>query len=380
MSIDGKYCVMHDYSCMGEFKIKDGVVSDLSIENYDLFPIGYTMDKSGFCKWLSNRMISKSREHELCGTSRFEYMLRSFAISLSDHYWLCKEDLNVDWKSINPYFHPIDVYSPDATTGGSLWKTWTLKNDKDWFLIKGNSNDSCRQSVAEVFASRLHSKQGKFEYFDFCPYHFLNVRKDGKTELCCKTLYFTDFDIESVSAYDLLNMSECGRAPKKKNDMSWYTYYIQYTGSLGVDVQNFMDYMFMTDFLLTNTDRHLKNFGLIRDVIHFEFRHEAPIYDCGNSLFYNSNYVPIDSDLLDIAVNSFKKLEVEMLSLVKDRGVVDISKLPSDNDLYKFLVKDNSSEEHRERTVIAYNKKKKYLYEFQNGADIWTYNYMKNVR
>ena len=48
MSIDGKYCVMYDYSRMGEFKIKDGVVSDLSIENYDLFPIGYTMDKFGF--------------------------------------------------------------------------------------------------------------------------------------------------------------------------------------------------------------------------------------------------------------------------------------------------------------------------------------------
>lgn len=106
-----------------------------------------------------------------------------------------------------------------------------------------------------------------------------------------------------------------------------------------------------------------------------QYKISAPIFDSGNSLFYKSSYIPVDKGLLDIDITSFKSKEVEMLSLVRNRGLVNINNLPSDNYLYNLLKCDNTTEENKERTVRAYNKKKQYLYEFQNGSNIWSYKY-----
>lgn len=58
------------------------------------------------------------------------------------------------------------------------------------------------------------------------------------------------------------------------------------------------------------------------------------------------------------------------------RGVVDLRLLPSDNYLYNLLSKDiNTRDEVNDRIIKAYNRKIKYLYDFQNGANIWSYKY-----
>ena len=44
--------------------------------------------------------------------------------------------------------------------------------------------------------------------------------------------------------------------------------YIDICVHAGVDwqvMQNFMDYMILTDFIISNTDEHLQNFGILRD-------------------------------------------------------------------------------------------------------------------
>ncbi len=43
----------------------------------------------------------------------------------------------------------------------------------------------------------------------------------------------------------------------------------------------------------------------------------APIFDTGNSLFYNSEMIPSGQNLLEIAVSSFCKREVDMLRYVE---------------------------------------------------------------
>lgn len=132
----------------------------------------------------------------------------------------------------------------------------------------------------------------------------------------------------------------------------------------------------MTDFLLSNSDRHLNNFGIIRDSRTLQWLCMAPIFDSGNSMFYKSVYVPVDKGLLGLEVTSFLKKEVQLLRYVTDRSLVDIRLLPGEDEVYKLLQVDtNISEAVNERLVKAYKRKIKYLSDFQNGADIWGYNY-----
>ena len=102
----------------------------------------------------------------------------------------------------------------------------------------------------------------------------------------------------------------------------------------------------------------------------------APLFDSGNSLFYNSSYVPVDKALLKIQVTSFLNKEVELLRYVTNRGLVNPELLPDDNYMYRILSKDvTSSQNEIERIITAYRKKIKYFVDFQNGADLWSYKY-----
>lgn len=53
----------------------------------------------------------------------------------------------------------------------------------------------------------------------------------------------------------------------------------------------------------------------------------APIFDTGNSLFYNQDFIPHGEALLDIPVASFCKREAELLRYVTDYGLVDLGRL-----------------------------------------------------
>ena len=66
------------------------------------------------------------------------------------------------------------------------------------------------------------------------------------------------------------------------------------------------------------------------------------------------------------------------MSYVTNKDLVNISLLPSDDEVYKLLKVDKTvNEETNERIVRAYNLKIKFLEDFQNGATIWSYNYRK---
>lgn len=45
--------------------------------------------------------------------------------------------------------------------------------------------------------------------------------------------------------------------------------------------------MLVLDYLIVNEDRHLNNFGLIRNAVTLEWIGTAPLYDNGNSMWFN---------------------------------------------------------------------------------------------
>lgn len=344
-------------------------------------------------KWILNRGIPVTRDNinidlKLSGmSSTFELMLRNLSLSLTDHYWICRREAEYSWEDINLYTndfksaYTLDLrddkksianktnFLPSSSLKGDLKKKWIIDQNGVRRLVKGNYGNSCRQSLCEVLATEIHHKQGKFQY---TPYSLIKISSDSQMILGCECPNFTNINTELVHAFDIVD------SHKKPNDLSYYEFYIRECLMHGLDIRHFLEYQIMTDFIISNSDRHLNNFGIIRNSKTLQWVGYAPIFDSGNSMFYKASYIPVDKALLDLDVTSFTSKEVNLLRYITDRGLVNIDMLPNDNYLYNLLSKDiNTRDEVNERIVKAYMKKIKYFEDFQNGADIWNYNYKK---
>ncbi len=347
--------------------------------------------------WILNRGVPVSRQGiktdlSIMGENHvIDYMIDNLGLSLTDHYWICPKDSDYTWKKVNLYQNDFtSVYSlnlsddkksiagrtnfvPSASLKGDLRKKWIIDEHGTRRLVKGNYNNTCRQSLCEVLATEIHKRQGKFEY---APYTLIKITSDGKEITGCECPNFTSIDTEFVPAIDIIN------SIKKSNQTNYYDLYIQYCSTHGIDVnyiREFMEYQILTDFIITNTDRHLNNFGIIRDSRTQRFLKPAPIFDSGNSMFYNTSYIKTGYDLLDIEITSFKKHEVELLQYVSNPMLVNISKLPSTDEVYQLFMKDSSANDDAtlEKLTKAYQRKVEFLQEFQSGVKIFSYDYLK---
>lgn len=319
------------------------------IINKEHLPVG-VKDKTQLLNWIKNRHIPKSRAN---GIDPMKYMLDNRGISLSDSYWF---SISLD-ESWNEVVHS-GRYSPDATLLGDMPKKWVNRQLIKW--------ETPHQSFCEVLASEIHRQQG----VQYVNYTLIEVQDTIGCECAC----FVDENTDLVPAIDIM-WNE-----KIPNDKSIYEFYLAKCLKNGLDLRQDLEYQIMTDFIISNTDRHMNNFGIIRDSKTLKWLHMAPIFDSGNSMFYNSMSIPVGNELLKIKVNSFASKETKLLSYVQNRGLVDTSKLPSGDWVYNLLQKDELiKEETNERLVRAYLQKIKYLEDFQNGADLASYNYVKSM-
>ena len=147
-------------------------------------------------------------------------------------------------------------------------------------------------------------------------------------------LRFCSENIESISAWELL------QTVKIKQNESWYYPLEKVCLELGMpktEYTAFMDYQIMTDYLLTNTDRHMNNIAVMRDPDTLQILGFAPIYDSGNSMFYNIPYEQMSTlKVDDIKTHSFVEKESKLLKYVRDRSLVDIDKTEMDFSVYEM--------------------------------------------
>ena len=66
----------------------------------------------------------------------------------------------------------------------------------------------------------------------------------------------------------------------------------------------------------------------------------APIFDSGNSMFWQNPKLPEYDDLTNIGVNSFRKTEPQLLQLVQNRTQLEVSKLPTEDELRSVYAMD----------------------------------------
>lgn len=376
-------------------------VSDIRIINKQALPLisvrkGHSTEFM-LAKWISERGVPDKRRRlrdELdilnCKNS-FELMIRNYGLSLVDHFWMHPVDVYITWNEMNFYindfrsamtlelkddFKEIDKrinFIPSASLKGNLKKKWIIGDNGVRYLVKGNYNNTCRQSISEVIASEIHKRQGKFEY---SPYEYIRIYSDNVPIIGCKCPNFTSIDTEFIPAIDLVE------AYPKDNSISELEHYIRICTKYGIDEQymrDWIDYCILTNFIITNVDWHLNNFGIIVDSDTRTHGKIAPIFDSGNSLFYNKTKgdIKVDCGLLNITVTSWKDYEIQLLQYVRNPNIVDISKLPSAEEILNELQKDKCvSQLDNERIVKAYSKKVEYLEEFQSGVKIYSYDYL----
>ena len=394
------YFLMHENAKLALFDYESRRIDAVVINNHakNLLPFLKRSSKSleyRLADWILNRGIPVTRQgiqkdlSALKEKSVVDYMISNLGLSLTDHYWICPKDSGYCWENVNlyennfTYTYSLDLkddlksiagktsFVPSASLKGDLRKKWIIDKDGVRRLVKGNSNHTCRQSLCEVLAAEIHKRQGQFAY---TPYRLIQISSDGQEIIGCDCPNFTDIHTEFISAIDIVN------SIKKSNASNYYEEYIEYCGQHGMDrdsLRDFMEYQILTDFVITNTDRHLNNFGVIRDSKTLRFLKPAPIFDSGNGMFYNTGRIKTGYELLNIKVNSFRSFEVELLRYVSNPGAIDLSRLPSADEVYRLFQRDlTSTEDTIGKLVNAYQKKIEFLYELQHGVKIYSHDYL----
>lgn len=299
-----KYVLMHKKIEVAELTIDEthgGISSVDKIYNPEHFPLGVydkgKADRKELNDWWKGRSIPASRNglqetlDKLGESDIMSLVLKSYGLSLSDHYWVKPEGQGIEWENVN-YFdnefsedmgnllfggempNKVDFHSPDNTSDGWLKKRWKISNGER-ILLKGGSNPFQQEPFNEVIASRFMKTLG----VDCVPYGI--VWQDGYPYSVC-----TDFitkDTELVPASRLMKMK------KKPNHENTYQHFVSCCTEVGLDAVPFLDRMLTVDFIIANEDRHFNNFGLVRNPETLEFAAFAPIYDSGTSLCYNRN-------------------------------------------------------------------------------------------
>ncbi len=358
------------------------------------FPLGGQMNNMKFHEWWKDRAIPKTRHGAKSALQRLGYsstnsaLVNNLALSLSDCYWIQPRGAHLAWKDINLFAndfvdtfgeitinrdHVIDLRKETrfncATSQGELQKKWCIDNEGRRYMIKGNYGQSYQQSLNEIFATKLHEQQG---FSDYTPYSLVQVQVDGNIEgLGCMSYDFCSENIECISAWELL------QTVKLKQNESFYYPLKKVCLGLGMteqDFTDFMDYQIMTDYLMTNTDRHMNNIAIMRNPDSLEVLGFAPIYDSGNSMFYNIPYDKMSQIRLnEIKTHSFVERESRLLQYVRDRSLVDIDKAEMDFAIYEM----DLVERHIRIPCLKelYERKLDSLKVFQRGKDVWKYRY-----
>lgn len=355
-------------------------------------PLGGQMNDMKFHQWWKDRAIPKTRKgssyalRQLGFQSTNSLLVNNLALSLNDCYWIKPASSNIFWEQVSLFRNNfVDIFGEltfdttknldlrgktvfrFASSQGELQKKWCIDENGNRFLVKGNWGTSYQQSLNEVFATHLHIMQG---VNNITPYFLTLVDvEDNQKGIGCFSYNFCNENVEFISAWELL------QTVKIKQNESWYNVLkkicVERLGFSETYVDNFLGYEIMTDFIMSNTDRHMNNIGVLRNPDTLEYIGFAPIYDTGNSMFFRSATVPT-AGLLGIKTHSFVEKEVNLLKYAKDRSLVDLSKVPN-YDLFASIYLKDIPERHCriEDMYKAYQQKLYYLSDFQNGKDIW---------
>ena len=170
--------------------------------------------------------------------------------------------------------------------------------------------------------------------------------------------------LELVSAWAIVT------SEKRPGNISIFSHFLNICEKHGLSfelLQNDLDYIIMTDYILSNRDRHLNNIAVLRDAETLKFLRLSPIFDSGKSMFVHMPLPARYTDIVDGSIQSFTDSEKNQLQFVKNKRLFDCGKLLDSSQLASLYAKDpNITPERIEQICTAYEIKAQAFCEWQN--------------
>ena len=327
-----------------------------------------------FSEWFKGRGIPSWRDkldlllHRLNIMTPTELIDKAFGLSLSDQYWIKPYDSDICYDDINFFDNDFDyaefleaslslnskiikkeesLKTPNNTTDGMLRKAWIIENGTR-YLLKGGYKNEILQSFNEVLASMICERLG----FN----HVLYTLDTYKDMVVSKCPCFINKDTELITAYQIKN--DMDRYDTEED----YEMYIKRLEENGIkNAREMMENMYILDFLIMNEDRHLNNFGIIRDVNTLRWVSVAPIFDNGMAL--NIAYYDEEEVVISGQGRLFYEVKYydEIIKVVKDIKRIDVSKLDGiveefDELLHKYQDITHMSDRRINRLCVLLNR------------------------
>jgi hypothetical protein len=297
----------------------------LSVFDKARLPVGISLDnglpdRADLNQWWGGRSIPASRSglREALGilgvSSSAALIEKCYGLSLSDQYWMKPENAELSWDSINFFENDfskdigeilfgnvpkgeLNLVSPDNTSDGWLRKKWIIAEGKR-FLKKGGSGvfeqEPCNEVIASAVCRRLGIPHANYT---------LSV-ENGKTYSLSEN--FISKNTELIPAWRIVKTLE-RRGGK-------FSHFLRCAEELGIsDLREPLYKMLTLDFIIMNEDRHLGNFGAVRNADTLKWIGFAPIYDSGTSLWYNTRRVGTERE-----AKPFCKTHSEQIKLIRD--------------------------------------------------------------
>ena len=245
-------------------------------------------------KWLETRIIPDTREGMKEARTEFSFENYHNMFSLSDQYWFKYVDKE-KWEKLNfftntyhtetgrIFFEPWTVdlrqlrkENPDLTTGGVCRKRWIQDDTKASKLIKSGSATCGQSPVAEVLTSMMLKKLQVIPFVEY------SLTVDG-LQICSICNNFVTKDTEYVPVSQIYFKEK-----RDKKNETIYAHIVKMAEKYGIPKNKSDEYlqaMIAVDSMIYNTDRHLNNFGFIRNVKTGKLVDYAPLFDSGSAFF-----------------------------------------------------------------------------------------------
>ena len=264
---------------------------DLLCDDIKLFPENLKEVDSDTIKYfILNKLIPKNRANLECFLNAVNIELDDFkaildyskCLSIIDTYWITRDD-RLRYEDFNLFDNDISnelslsifngtktnvnntVLSPEFTTNGAIPKCW-IKKDDGYYLYKSSTAylgfaNTGNEPYSEYYSCQLLKELG-IPYIDYDLEMY-----QGELVSVCKI--FTSKDIAYVPIHLVANIDDIDKA---------------YNWCLEHNLEEAFGDMILFDALIYNHDRHLGNFGVIKDNHTGDILGMAPIFDNGAGL------------------------------------------------------------------------------------------------
>ena len=385
MEVYVNYFLMHKENPVLSFELSDDYssISISDVFSQKLLPIGINreeykslptdVDEKKFFNWWKNRTIPIGRKNlekalKILKVSNVDRLIeKTHSLNLTDHYWIKKQNDNVKWNDINYFDNKFDdsigefllldkertfsegtYNSPDLFTDGMLPKKW-VKRNSEFFLLKGSDSAFQQEPFNEALASyicyKLNIRHAEYEVKEL-------VNDDGEKDFYSLCKNFVTKNTELIPAYDI------SKILKKMNNESVYQHFFRCCSTLGINnVEDDVQKMLAVDFIMANTDRHLRNFGFLRNSDSLEWIGLAPVYDTEKSLFLNKALPKISYAAINIPARPFKDNQAEQFNLLNKSKLKELpfEKLKNAEKWFNELLKNNEYISTERRVVLCEN-------------------------